>query len=64
MREFEYELLLDAVRAVVAPVPEEDSMAFLAQKPVFFTVQPRKAANDNQLCWPLVPFPDGWNGAC
>ena len=64
MGDFEFERMLDAVRAAVAPVPEEDSMAFLAQKPVFFAVQPRKAANDNQMRWPLIPFPDGWNAAC
>lgn len=25
---------------------------------------PPKAANRNQLAWPLIPFPDGWNAAC
>jgi 2,4-dienoyl-CoA reductase-like NADH-dependent reductase (Old Yellow Enzyme family) len=25
---------------------------------------PPKAANDNQLAWPLIPFPEGWNAAC
>ncbi|MET4272570.1 MULTISPECIES: hypothetical protein [unclassified Bradyrhizobium] len=22
--------------------------------------EPRKAANDNQLAWPFLPFPFGW----
>jgi hypothetical protein len=21
---------------------------------------PRKAVNDNQMAWPLIPFPEGW----
>jgi len=25
---------------------------------------PPKAANGNQLAWPLIPFPEGWNAAC
>ena len=23
-----------------------------------------RAANDNGLAWPLIPFPDGWNAVC
>jgi len=23
-----------------------------------------KAANDNQLAWPPIQFPEGWNAAC
>jgi hypothetical protein len=26
--------------------------------------QPPNAANDDQLAWPLIPFPEGWNAAC
>ena len=60
MREAEYERLLDAVSDAVARVPEEDSVASLM--PTF--MQQPKAANDNQLAWPLIPFPEGWDAAC
>ena len=66
MSEVEFDLLLDAVQAAIAPVPGEDFM--LASLPIFNTPAPQsnapKAANDNQLAWPLIPFPQGWNAAC
>ena len=60
MSEAEYDRLLDAVSDAFALVSEEDSMVTLM--PMFR--QPPKAANDNQLAWPLIPFPQGWHAAC
>ena len=59
MSEAEFDRLLDTVRTAIAPTPEEDFLAY----PSTFTPLP-KAANDNQLAWPLIPFPEGWNAAC
>lgn len=60
MSEVEYELLLDTVRTAMAPEPEDDPMARMI--PIYF--RPPKAANDNYMVWPLIPFPDGWHAAC
>jgi hypothetical protein len=60
MTDAEFNRLLDAVRTAIAPVPGEDVLAKLM--PVFSA--PPRAANDNQVAWPLFAFPDGWNAAC
>ena len=57
MTEVEFDRLLDAVRIAVNTALREE---FLTHPPTFNN---RAKAANNQLDWPLIPFPEGWHGA-
>ena len=58
MSEVEFDRMLDAVRFAIAPARDED---LLAQPSI--SRQLPKAANDNLLAWPFIPFPESWHVA-
>jgi hypothetical protein len=44
------------VRKIIETTPQD----FLSGRPI--SNQPPEHGNDNGLAWPLLPFPEGWDG--
>jgi hypothetical protein len=54
MSEAEFDRMLEAVRAAIEPAPPHDLLLALP-----IVDETPRAANDNGLVWPLIPFPEG-----
>jgi hypothetical protein len=58
MNDYEYNKMLDDVAWAM-------DEGFQDNLPTAKVVRmPLRAANDNNLEWPLLPFPDDWNASC
>jgi len=57
MTEVEFDRLLDALRMAIEPALRKELLTHRR------TFNKRAKAADDQLAWPLIPFPEGWHGA-
>jgi hypothetical protein len=55
MSEFEFDVLLEMVKEAVESGSQGNEMGS-----AWYVGNAPHAANDNQIAWPLIPFPAGW----
>ncbi|HEY0329775.1 MAG TPA: hypothetical protein VGC77_11820 [Rhodopseudomonas sp.] len=58
MNEYEYNRMLDDIAWAL-----DDSAQDNVQSATVLRL-PLRAANDNDIEWPLLPFPEGWTACC
>ncbi|MGX7742465.1 hypothetical protein [Rhodopseudomonas parapalustris] len=58
MSEAEYNMLLESISDAVAETAQDN----IVRPNVVATM--RRAANDNSVEWPLLPFPSDWYASC